>query len=719
MSNYTLADIQAAFDQAAAEEDWGAVQEYGDILDEMEGVTEAPSAPEAPSADLSSPENQELFGDLTTGQPEGWRRNLSEFAIGAGKTVDDYVSGAQELGIRTGRVFDNLAGRNEKYASEYDALTELNDRKDKENAMYERDLGDSGYAFAGGLTADIAGTAPLGMLGLAAKGGSLLKAGASVAAESAALGAIRQRGDWWERTKTAGVDGTVGLVAGAGFKYAGGKVASRFNKGAIARQVDIDAKDAAENMARAQEYGGYQQNQMDARGANPTLESTKIRETSQFGELADAENAQIKARADSFVETGLPAGASLEDGLEEASNKLFGEFRTQGSASMDEAKAAYDAVTKSTGYGVNISGKEAGEIVAGLEIRPGQGKLGDAVLAALEKRGITPDSDAWIDVKQIDEAIQDVNSFWINDSTGRAAGDNAVISRVVNGLKEFAEKKLGPIDDLPPEHPTRLAAEARDLWIKQMDTYGNDSFLGKLTAKGIGDEGWMKDPFTRVKELMKRGKASDMAKLMRAARFAGEKSPEAAQAFKEISDAPLQMAIRDSFNPQTGELNPKKMQKMIFEGMSPDVREGLWGKAKDEQMQEALETWTTRMNAPKKRNVDGTARTASEKHSLMSVIMRTGASLLTGGIDPSLLLAAPAGDNVFRGWLARRALPENIQALAAGKLPLGAQEQAIQDAANYLEEAGELPVGKEARKAFERMLSSAASRWASQWNRED
>lgn len=141
---------------------------------------------------------------------EGMSR-LDKLLVGAGRGFTELGQGAKQLGLNVGAkvgIVDDA--RAERYNREVAA----------EAAQYERDLGDSGWANAGRIGSQIVATAPLGGIGVGAKGGmALARAGAVQGAASALFNPVTSGDYFSEKGKQVAIGaGTGGVLNVAGSK---------------------------------------------------------------------------------------------------------------------------------------------------------------------------------------------------------------------------------------------------------------------------------------------------------------------------------------------------------------------------------------------------------------------------------------------------------------------------------------------------------------------
>lgn len=139
---------------------------------------------------------------------------LDKLLVGAGRGFTELGQGAKQIGLNVGAKVGLVDdARAERYNREVAA----------EAAQYERDLGDSGWANAGRIGAQIVATAPIGGVGgVGAKGGmALARAGALQGAAGAALNPVTS-GDGFFGEKAKQI--AIGAGTGAALNVAGSKL---------------------------------------------------------------------------------------------------------------------------------------------------------------------------------------------------------------------------------------------------------------------------------------------------------------------------------------------------------------------------------------------------------------------------------------------------------------------------------------------------------------
>lgn len=147
--------------------------------------------------------------------PNDGMGRLDKLLVGMGRGFTDLGQGAKQLALNAGAAI-GLA--DDSTADEYNR-----DVAD-ESALYERNLGDSGWATGGRIGAQIVATAPAGGVGLGVKGATALGTAGKVALRGAATGAgvsalnpVTDGPYWQGKAKQVGVGAVSGgVLAGGG-----------------------------------------------------------------------------------------------------------------------------------------------------------------------------------------------------------------------------------------------------------------------------------------------------------------------------------------------------------------------------------------------------------------------------------------------------------------------------------------------------------------------
>ena len=136
--------------------------------------------------------------------PTDGMSRLDKLLVGAGRGLTELGQGAKQLGLNVGAkvgIVDDA--RAERYNREVAA----------EAAQYERDLGDSGWANAGRIGSQIVATAPLGEIGVGAKGVmALARAGAMQGAAGALFNPVTSGDYFSEKGKQVAIGAGTGAV---------------------------------------------------------------------------------------------------------------------------------------------------------------------------------------------------------------------------------------------------------------------------------------------------------------------------------------------------------------------------------------------------------------------------------------------------------------------------------------------------------------------------
>lgn len=167
--------------------------------------------------------------------PNAGMSRLDKLIVGAGRGFTELGQGVKQLGLNAGAAVGLVD----------DADAEAYNRQvADEAALYERNLGDDGWATAGRIGSQVVATAPAGAIGIGAKGATALRTagkvagyGAATGAGTAALNPVTEGPYWQGKAKQA----AVGAAAGGALSGTGSLVTQGIQRGVNAPRQLINA----------------------------------------------------------------------------------------------------------------------------------------------------------------------------------------------------------------------------------------------------------------------------------------------------------------------------------------------------------------------------------------------------------------------------------------------------------------------------------------------
>lgn len=621
----------------------------------------------AMDAESAQASTEETYSDVTSGAGE-------EFLVGVGKGMTDVGRGAQDLWYR-------LTG-NDK------AIAELDARSSEEDAMFERDLGDSGWATAGEITGEVAATLPLGMgvTGAATKAGVNLAArsGSLAAAEGALSEGLTQRGGAAERG-LAGAQGALGgKLSDSALKLLG-RSASR-----LTSKVRKPIPDGADRITQAAEDGGYTLDSMQASQNTDALYRRKYltRNNEDMADMALQQEKDILAKADSFLArmggyrdpNDLPKDArsraaeglartlrGLKDADDAEVDKFYRQWREAagddpipviglreaGERPFDDVMVAVD---KEVGGDVRevFNKYFMGELDSGSRLMDASGNPFGARSTSLT-------------VGNYEKLQQELNAIFRRTNNGDARN---FIGKVKDSLNEHVSLSFQRISDdgVSTLNKGRKATEA---YKENLKKWSRDDFLTKMTDKGPDGEMFRMNPKTSFDRLLAVGNKDMLQKAK--SRMLLSRDPTVRESWQRMAQVPLLEAIEAArksggANAANDAFSVKTFRNTLSKYDSETLGV-LWGKETLNEVKRAMSAWDLKDAASsiemvsKRQNPSGTAAIL---HNTASAGVRLLAS--TPVIGPKLL-AIPAAFRAVSGMAAKYADANDVRRIADGKLP--------------------------------------------------
>ena len=608
---------------------------------------------------------------------------FDEFAIGMGKGMTDVGRGVKDLWLRS----TDYSGSNK------DALDQLNARAEEEQSNYDRDLGDSNYAFAGEMVGEIAATAPVGsVLGGITKGAQAIRGGQAMrlaATEGALAEGITQRGGLEERGGAALGGAAGGLVGDAAMKGVGKLITRSVRKKdalGVGRRLSRMDDEADALQKQAMDDGGYSLDRVDATKTSEGYMSREaVRGQPEYIDYKAKQQSDITAKAESFIPESS-RGVSGADARESTANNLVGALDNSKNYSAAEVDAFYTEWRMSMGdEKVPLPGLEeqlttflkpkadGGSILKvdsaiGEEIRGVLGSYGmlGAPEAAIRDAAGNPIATGGFTVGQIEMVRQELNGYYTPNlsRTAKAALEQAkgIVDEHValHAFKGLKDESVGTL------YKGQKATEAYKIHQK---TWGNKTFLGKLTAAGVDGDDFATAPAATLRKLLNSDNVTKLAKVKSIMELgtADEKA-----AWQSLTELPLIEALEAGLKANPNELGIKAFEKALPKTSS--ARKLLWGDKADE-IDKAIRAW--KLNGTKPAQGAGAMNNSNTAmaHNAVSVGARVGAASGAFGRVGQLMLAIPGTINLIKGGIKKTGLHLDAEAIASGKLPAAAENK--------------------------------------------
>jgi hypothetical protein len=602
-------------------------------------------------------DTDEMMGTASYTGGEGFRESAQDFvgnaAIATGRGMSNMV--------------DNVKDGYYRATGNEDALSALNSRREKEDALYEKFHNEQkAISTVGQIVGETAAIAPVGLLArgglLAARGGAALTRNASfgvAAGEGLATGVVGTRGDMEDRLKggiiEAGLGGTmqaVGDGVGGYFRQA------RQGKTAMADGVVAEEARIAKQSALVEEEGGYTQDVADMTGSQTAIDyrdnarGAGDRSTLEFEAKQEAD---IQAKAEGFAsENGGFRRTDIEQG--EGVQKALTDLRDGDLKQVDEA---YDLWRASHGSNTKVDTGEFFNTLDSVKLNSKQKEFKKTIDKVLEENGVKPGKPMSID--QVENIIIDINSHW-DSATPQF---NQAAGAYKEALDKYVIDGFGDITNLPANHPVRLGKEARVKAKAMNDAWNRGDILDKITKIPKGSTEHSLRALDGIRALKAKGNYKDLRKVKLMLNQTAEgrqvwKDIEASEIFEALEKAMPSIKARKKADGLQDVVDGKAFNTRINK-MDTESQEVLFGKDKAAKMQKAAERWSERGRTTSTRgqaNVSGTARAA------LQGAVRLMASRGAGG---DVLATVPFIGQFFQRRNARK-ISEAAQMGQSGKL---------------------------------------------------
>lgn len=639
-----------------------------------------------------SDEDQEIFGGMTDGAGE-------EFIVGVGKGFTDVGRGAQDLWYR-------ITGND-------DALSELTKKADEEDAMFQRDLGDSGWATAGEITGEIAATLPVGMgaAGLLGRAGLAANSTRVAMLDGALSEGITQRGGVVERGKAAGMGTLGGAVGNEAMKAVAPRVAKLRARGRsrikeLTEQAGL-GDEAAARVTRAADDGGYTLDAAQATQQTDALyrRDALVRDNPDAASMAQQQEKDILAKADEFLarvggyrdpmdmpkDTRSKAAAgmaralrSLKDADDAEVDKFYREWRE---AMGDEpipviglreaAEAPFANVTRAVR-------DEVGEQVRGI--------FDDYFLGDLDKGARLLDSSgnpfgartSSLTVGNFEKVQQELNALYRRTSNGDT---RQFLGQVKDSLNEHVSLSFQRISD---EGTATLnkGRKATEAYKENLKKWSRDDIVTKSTEMKADGIEFRTNPKSSLDAMLRPGNEGTLRKVKD--RMALSKDPSVRQSWNQMQQVPLVEAIEAArkaggANAGNEAFSAKAFMRELGKYNS-ETLEALWGPKMLGDVKKAAQAWDLKdaksamQMQGRKQNPSGSALVL---HSTMQAGVRVGAALSRIPMVGQFLLAVPATANVVSGVWGKWKTKVDVERLASGQLPTTVEKE-LKEAAKQI-----------------------------------
>ena len=666
---YTREQYSAAIRRAYESGDTAAANELAEAADAALGVPQ-------------ESEPDPMFADYSPADVTPLPQAADDFIVGMGKGMTDVGRGVQDLWHRgTGND---------------DALDRLTKKAEQEDAMFERDLGDSGWATGGQIAGEVAATLPIGMgvAGGAARLGKAAYTGTVAATEGALAEGMTQRGGAAERGTAAAMGAVGGKVSDMGLKL----LARRAGKltGKIDDPVDATAR---ERMAKAAKDGGYQ---LDAAQATQNTDALfrrnyLNRKAEGASDLAQKQEADILAKTDSFLSDfggernpfDLPKDARVD-----AADRMAQAVRKLKNKDQAEVDRFYTEWREAMGdEPIPLPGmREAAEVPFENASVAAKNAVGDDVQEVLNKyfvNDLNKGADlldaagnpmaarkTGLTVGSLESVRQELNELWRD--TNSTSGQR-FINQVKDSIDEHVSLSFQKLSD-DGAATLNMGRKATERYKQMAQDWPRQDFITKIAEEGADGEGFRQLPMTSLNKVLGAGKAADLQKVKN--RMALHKDPEVREAWNRMQQVPLIEAIDNAMragksNAANIGFSTKRFRTMLGKYDTKEL-EVLWGKDKLDEIKSAMDAWdlkdaasTMEMQAVKQ-NPSGTANV---QHNVMSAGVRIGAGLSRVPMVGPLLLAIPAAKNAIAGVWGNLQNDIDVTRLARGQLPAGVDRE--------------------------------------------
>lgn len=628
--------------------------------------------------DMQASENpgDEIGGAYTSGP-------LEDFAVGVGKGMYDVGRGAKDLWLRA----TDRGGSND------DALSRLNSRAEEEQALFDRNLGDSKSAFAGEMIGEIAATLPVG----GAVGG--LGRGAMAAGKTARLAAlegaisegITRRGDAGERLGAAAGGAAGGLLGDVTMKGLGKgvtKYRTKWDSEGIGRRATDASTLADKRVAQAAEDGGFTLDRVDAMGEGYGERDALRMASPEYATFKQAQEDQIKSKASSFIDPELQGRVGSGDAVrEQTANNLadaLKSVKTDGEAKVNEAFRQWrempggDERIPMPGLEDRMNGilndrsifSEAVKDELDEPVRRVLGEYGmlakqgdDAILDAAGNPAATGGYTA----QMIEEVRQQLNDYYPRMKSKRA---KRALEKVKEGIDEHVSLQFQKVGD-GARDTLQAGRKATEAFKEHDAVWGNRRFLGKLTELGMDGEAFKTKPAITLRKMLHSDNVSDLKRLKK--EMNSLKDPRLKKAWQGMADLPLLEAMEAGLKGNAKDLNVNAYEAAI-KRISPEAREVLWGKSKANQVERAVKAWKLHATAPSMKGAVNRSNTAGAMHNFAGAGVRLAAA---GGAGQKILALVPLSAGISK-IMKQGQLADDAARLMAGKLPKEAEEQLVQ-----------------------------------------
>ncbi|MEO1078530.1 MAG: hypothetical protein AAFY29_03170 [Pseudomonadota bacterium] len=676
MQNYTREQWSSAIQSAYNAGDIAAANELAAAADRALGVQpETPAAPAEPAF------------DPTEGMGAG-----EKFLVGAGKGLTDVGRGAQDLWFR-------ITGND-------DALERLTERADAEDAMFERDLGDSGWATAGEIVGEVAATLPVGMgvAGVAGRAGLAANSTRVAMLDGAISEGLTQRGGLAERAGAAGMGAVGGAVGNEVMKRAVpaatrlASKAARRRLGSL-REAEGLGSEAAARMQRAREDGGFT---LDAAQASQNTDALYrrdelVRTSEDAANLAQQQEKDILAKADEFLARVGGYRDPLDmpkDARSRAANGMARALRSLKDADDAEVDRFYREWREAAGdEPIPVIGlREAAEKPFESATVAVRDEVGDQVqrifddyfLGDLNAGSRLMDSSGnpfgarttSLTVGNFERLQQELNAIYRRSPN---ADTRRFIGQVKDSMNEHVSLSFQRVSDEGAATLNR-GRKATEAYKQNVQRWSRDDLLTKMTEKSADGEMFRKNPKTSFDAMLRVGNSPMLRKAKN--RMALSSDPTVRQSWQQMQQVPLIEAIEAArkagqSNVANEAFSAKAFRRELAKYNS-ETLETLWGKDMTDQVKRAAMAWdlkdvrSTMQMQGRRQNPSGTSLVA---RGIAQAGLRISSTLSRVPVIGPTILMFPATANVAAGVWGRWKNQMDVRMLASGKLPATIQKE--------------------------------------------
>lgn len=705
-------DLEYALREADAAGDSESAQQLADaIRAEQSNPTETQKGPEDFSAGMVSGDDN-IFGS----------QKFEEFRMGVGKGMMDVGQGAKDLYLRA----------TDYDGSNADALDRLNAKADEEQANFNRDLGDSGWATAGEMTGEIAATLPLGGIVAGAGRSAAIagKTGRLAMAEGALAEGITERGGIGDRAGMAAM-GAAGGKAGDALMKMAGKGVSKYRasvdpQGIKARHRALEATGDSK-IAQAEADGGFTLDRVDAMGEGH-MEREALRGTPEYDAMHQRQADDILAKA---REVSGPGAAGREGTAqafrEETANNLAEVLSSKRASSEAEVDKFYgdwreamgderiplpgldDSLNKVLTEEMNVADKATGQVIE--EVLGKYGMVGKKTSAILDANG-NPIAEGGFTVGEIEKVRQELNAIY---TPGLSKTGKRLIEKAKAAVDEHVSLHTGKAGSISDEGVQTLnkGRKATETARIHYETFNDKSFLGKLTKAGVDPNELASNPQATLRKLLHPDNARDLKKL-KGMLALGTKAEQ--KVWKDMGDLVKLEALEAGTKGNTMELNVAAFERGL-KG-SPEALKDLLGAAEYAKIKKATAAFKLAGTKPAQRGAINTSNTAMT-HAKISVGARLAAGSGMLGRVGQLILAVPSVMQLVKGANAKSANLLNVERLANGQMPVEVQEKMLKAMREELAEAYGNPAILENTNALNFLIRSTLREYLDKQTEED